>query len=153
MKKLICLLFCFSAASVMAQNNKKPAAPQTPIPQFAITIGGLKGGEITSDNLSRIVDSSLVVKDEKGNTYTIVRFRSVYKFKSSYEDSQSGERKITDDMRVNDFKNTNLMSALWRQSIKDNIQIGDQMILDNVIVQLKNGKKIMAPAITFSVVR
>lgn len=137
----------------MAQNNKKPAAPQTPIPQFAITIGGLKGGEITSDNLSRIVDFSLVVKDEKGNTYTIVRFRSVYKFKSSYEDSQSGERKITDDMRVNDFKNTNLMSALWRQSIKDNIQIGDQMILDNVIVQLKNGKKIMAPAITFSVVR
>ena len=55
--------------------------------------------------------------------------------------------------RVNDFSDTNVMSELWRQSIKDNIVKGDQMILDNVIVQLKNGTKILAPAITFKVIQ
>jgi hypothetical protein len=62
-------------------------------------------------------------------------------------------RKTTDDMRINDFSNTGIMTELWRQSIKDNMVKGDQMILDNVIVQLKNGNKIMAPAITFKVIQ
>lgn len=95
----------------------------------------------------------MVVSDQKGNRYPVVRFRSIYKFKSSYEDPATGERKTTDDMRVNDFGHTALMSEQWRQSIKDNVAKGDQMILDNVIVQLKDGTKIMAPAITFKVIQ
>ena len=151
MKKLIYLFVFFSATAVLAQ-NKKPAA-STALPKIAITIGGYKGGDITSDILSRIIDSSLVARDQKGNKYAIARFRSIYKFKSSYEDPDTGERKTTDDMRVNDFSDTNVMSELWRQSIKDNIVKVDQMILDNVIVQLKNGTKILAPAITFKVIQ
>ena len=151
MKKLIYLLLFFSAAAVQAQNNK-PIAP-TAFPKVTISIGGFKGGDITSDILSRIIDSSLVARDEKGNQYTIVRFRAIYKFKSSYEDPQTGARKTTDDMRINDFRNTGIMTELWRQSIKDNIVKGDQMILDDMIVQLKNGTKIMAPAIRFKVIQ
>ena len=152
MKKLIYLFIFFSVTSAPAQNNKKPAV-STALPNVTITIGGFKGGNITSDILSRIIDSSLVARDQKGNTYTIVRFRSIYKFKSSYEDPATGERKTSDDMRVNDFSSTNVMSELWRQSIKDNIIKGDGMILDNVIVQLKNGTKILAPAISFTVIQ
>mgnify|MGYP001052181556 CR=1 FL=1 len=151
MKKWIYLLLCFSTATVLAQNNKKPAATPLSFPKVAITLGGLNGGDITSDILSRIIDSPLVARDQKGNQYKIVRFRSIYKFKSSYEDPETGTRKTTDDMRINDFSNTGIMTELWRQSIKDNIVKGDQMILDNVIVQLKNGNKIMAPAITFTI--
>ncbi|HRO45243.1 hypothetical protein [Agriterribacter sp.] len=153
MKKLIYLLLCFSTVTVLAQNNKKPATAPPALPKVTITIGGFKGGDITSDILSRIIDSSLVARDEKGNKYAIVRFRSIYKFKSSYEDPETGVRKTTDDMRINDFNDTSIMTELWRQSIKDNIVKGDQMILDNMIVQLKNGNKIMAPAITFKVIR
>lgn len=153
MKKLIYFLFCFSTVTVVAQNNKKPAATPPPLPKVTITIGGFKGGDISSAILSRIIDSSLVARDEKGNQYTIVRFRAIYKFKSSYEDPQTGGRKTTDDMRINDFRNTSIMTELWRQSIKDNMVKGDQMILDNMIVQLKNGNKVMAPAITFKVIQ
>lgn len=151
MKKLIYLLLYFSTATALAQNNKKPATTQIPLPKVAITIGGYNGGNVSSDILSRIIDSSLVARDEKGNIYKIVRFRSIYKFKSSFEDPETGTRSTTNDMRINDFSNTNLMTELWRQSIKDNIVKGDQMILDNVIVQLKNDNKIMAPAIAFTV--
>ncbi|HRN57068.1 MAG TPA: hypothetical protein PLL71_11480 [Agriterribacter sp.] len=153
MKKFIYLLLCFSTATVLAQHNKKPATAPPPLSEVTITIGGFKGGDIASDILSRIIDSSLVARDGKGNQYTIVRFRSIYKFKSSYEDPETGARKITDDMRINEFSGTGIMTELWRQSIKDNITRGDQMILDNIIVQLKNGNKIMAPAITFKVIR
>lgn len=153
MKKWIYLLLCFSTATTLAQSNKKPSAVPPPLPKIITAIGGYSGGDITSDILSRIVDSPLVARDERGNKYTIVRFRSIYKFKSSYEDSETGIKKTTDDMRVNDFSNTGTMTELWRQSIKDNMVKGDQMILDNVIVRLKNGDKIMAPAIIFKVIQ
>ncbi len=152
MKKLIYLFLFFSATAVLAQNKQKPVASAV-LPKISINIGGFKGGDITSDILSRIIDSSLVARDEKGNKYTIARFRSIYKFKSSYEDPDTGERKTTDDIRVNDFSDTSVMPKLWRQSIKDNIVKGDQMILDNVIVRLKNGTKILVPAIAFKVIQ
>lgn len=148
MRFLLSVCLICSVTLLMAQDKNKPAA----LPKVTSTLGGLKGGEISAEVLSRIVDSALVVRDDKGNLYPITRFRSIYKFKSSYEDPQTGERKITDDMRVNDFKNTSVMPALWRQSIKDNIMKGDQLILDNVIIQLKNGAKLMAPTIHFTVI-
>ncbi len=150
MKKLFLFSLLFIVLTAFTQNNPAPA---TALPHITITMGGFKGGDITSDILSRIIDSALIARDEKGNKYNIVRFRSIYKFKSSYEDSETGQRKITNDMRVNDFKDTNIMSELWRQSIKDNIARGDEMVLDNIIVQLKNGSKIMAPVVSFKMIQ
>ena len=153
MKKVLLFLLLLSSFHVFAQNkNKKPeTVPSQTLPKVSMSIGGLKGGEITPEILSKIIDSSLVAKDEKGETYSIVRFRVFYKFKSSYKDEDTGETKTTNDLRTNDFANTGLMSELWRQSVKDNIQKGDEMTLDNIIVRLKNGSKMMTPAITFKV--
>lgn len=153
MKKGFLFLLLLSSVHLFAQNkNKKPeTAPQQVIPKVSVTMAGLKGGDITPETLAHIVDSSLIAKDTKGETYSIVRFRVLYKFKSSFKDEDSGQTKTTDDLRTNDFANTGLMSELWRQSIKDNIQKGDEMTLDNIIVRLKNGSKIMTPAITFKV--
>lgn len=154
MKKGFLFLLLLNSLHVLAQNkNRKPAeTPQQTIPKVAVTIAGLKGGDITPETLAQIVDSSLTAKDTKGETYSIVRFRVLYKFKSTFKDEDSGQTKTTDDLRTNDFANTGLMSELWRQSIKDNIQKGDEMTLDNIIVRLKNGSKIMSPAITFKVI-
>ncbi|HEX5024007.1 MAG TPA: hypothetical protein VFV68_01990 [Agriterribacter sp.] len=153
MKKIIFFSLSFIVLTAFAQNKAQPAPTTAALPHIAITIGGFKGGDITSEIFSRIIDSTLTARDEKGNKYYIVRFRSIYKFKSSYEDSETGQRKVTDDMRVNDFKDTDRMSELWRQSIKDNIAKGDEMILDNIIVQLKNGSKIMAPVLSFKMIQ
>lgn len=150
MKIFLSILMFLFTASLSTQNNKKAESPAA-YPKIVIALGGAKGGNISPETLGRIIDSTLTASDEKGNRFTVVRFRSIYKFKNSYEDPQTGERKTADDMRVNDFSNTNQMSELWRQSIKDNAAKGDQMILDNIIVRLKNGNKIMAPAITFNV--
>ena len=139
----------------MAQQKpsvKPGAKAKTVIPKVNISIGGLKGGDITPETLAKIVDSALVAKDENTNTYSIVRFRLFYKFKSTYQDEESGQKKSSDDMRTSDFTNTSVLPELWRESIKDNIQKGDEMILDNIIVVLKNGSKIMAPTLKFRVI-
>lgn len=145
MKWFLTFLLFFFSFTGYAQNND--------LPKLSVSLAGFKGGETTSGILSRIIDSSLVARDEKGNTYTILRFRCIYKFKSRFEDPETGEKKTTDDMRVNEFIQTPVMPETWRQSIKENISKGDQMILDDIIVQLKNGTKIMAPSIRFTIVQ
>lgn len=157
MKKILLyiVLFCAGYSVTFAQTRpavKPGAKAKTVYPKIIMSIGGLKGGDITKDALTKIVDSALMAKDEDANTYTIVRFRLFYKFKSTYQDEESGQKKSSEDMRTSDFTNTSVLPELWRESIKDNIQKGDEMILDNIIVVLKNGSKIMAPALTFKVI-
>lgn len=155
MKKFLLCILLLSTGYAMAQNKpsvKPGAKAKTVIPKVTMSIGGLKGGDITPEALAKIVDSALVAKDENANTYSIVRFRLFYKFKSTYQDEESGQKKSSEDMRTSDFTNTSILPELWRESIKDNVKKGDEMILDNIIVVLKNGGKIMAPKITFKVI-
>jgi len=155
MKKLLLCILLFNAGYALAQNKpsvKPGAKAKTVIPKITMSIGGLKGGDISPETLAKIVDSALVAKDENANTYSIIRFRLFYKFKSTYQDEDSGQKKSSDDMRTSDFTNTSVLPQLWRESIKDNIKKGDEMILDNIIVVLKNGSKIMAPKIIFKVI-
>lgn len=154
MKKLLLSILFISWMGVsilMAQTKPKTTtAVATEIPKISITLGGYKGGNITSDIFSQLVDSSLTARDARGSTYPIVRFRLLYRFKSSYEDPETGQKRTVNDMRANDFDSAR-MSELWAQSIKDNITTGDEITLDNIIVKLKNGTKVMAPALSFKV--
>lgn len=149
MKRLFVLLILFAAMGVNAQ-QKTPATTNA-VPTVWTAIGGFKGGNITADLLSRAVDSALVVRDDKGNSYPIVKYRVFYKFKSTYSDPETGQTRTVDDMRVNDFTEA-VMSRNWRESIKDNAAKGDEMIIDEIIIQLKDGKKMMSPALHFKVI-
>ena len=152
MKKALLFLSLVCAVQLLAQDkSKKPAAPAATVPKITVSVGSAKGGDITAESLSRIIDSAITAKDANGNIYPIVRFRVLYKFKSTYQDQDTGGKKTTDDMRTTDFSNTPVMSELWRQSIKDNIKPGDEMTIDNIIVKLKNGNKLMTPSMTFKV--
>lgn len=153
MKKILLFLSVLCVVQLSAQNkNKKPATSALSLPKIVVSIGNTTGGNISAESLSKIVDSALTAKDANGNHYAIVRFRVLYKFKSTYQDQNTSEKKVTDDMRTNNFANTSVMPELWRQSIKDNIKSGDEMIIDEIIVKLKNGSKIMAPSITLKVI-
>ncbi|MFT3746802.1 MAG: hypothetical protein QM768_00730 [Agriterribacter sp.] len=155
MKKIFLCIILSGIGYAMAQTKApvKSGAKAKPVfPKINMSIGGLKGGDISPEMLSKIVDSVLIAKDENATTYSIVRFRLFYKFKSTYQDEESGQKKSSDDMRTSDFTNTSVLPELWRASIKDNIKKGDEMIFDNIIVVLKNGSKIMAPSIKFKVI-
>jgi hypothetical protein len=84
-----------------------------------------------------------VVKDQKGNSYVITRFRINYTFATTYTDSETQQRKSFKDFRAADFYDTAKLPEVWRNSIRDNAKKDDEVIINNIIIKLKNGKKMM----------
>lgn len=144
MKNLI-ILFLFSLLFVSVQSQtKKPApAPAAAPTTYTVSVGGLKDGNITAEQFKRVIDSPLVVKDQKGISYVITRFRINYTFATTYTDSETQQKKSFKDFRAADFYDTAKLPEVWRNSIRDNAKKGDEVILNNIIIKLKNGKKMM----------
>jgi len=150
MKNLTFLLFlCVISQSLLAQANKNSATAKAPA--LSIKWGGVPQGKIDTIKFKKILDSPLVVSDDKGNKYPITRFRINYKFLSTYKDSESQMVKSIQDLRVFDFYDTPTLSEVWSSSIRDNAKKGDTVLINNVIVRLKNGKKMMAPEFKASI--
>ena len=133
MKNLTLLfLICVIGQSSFAQASK---TTNVKAPVLNIKWGGVPQGKIDTVRFKKIVDSPLVVSDEKGNKYPITRFRINYKFLSTYKDSESQLEKSIQDLRVFDFYDTPTLSEVWRSSIRDNAKKGDTVIINNVIVR------------------
>jgi len=151
--KNVVLFFLLIISSSYAMAQQKPATKPatTTLPKLTVSLGGSKSGNITVARLKEIVDSPLVVKDEKGITYTIKSFRINYTFKSSYKDEETQQVKTVKDFRAYDFTNTDRLSEDWRNSIRDNVKRDDEMLINNVVVRLKNGKSFFAPELKLKV--
>lgn len=115
------------------------------IPQFTVTLGGLYGGSILPEQLKKHIDSAIIVKDKKGIQYPVVRFRINYSFISTYKDPETELVKKTKDFRGADFYDTAFLTKNWAESIKDNAKPGDEILLNLILIKLKNGKKFMVP--------
>jgi hypothetical protein len=146
MKNLLILLVFMAAISpVISQTSKKPVKQQTSTPKLGVYLGSYPTGDISAEQFKDLVDSAITVIDEKGNKYAVSRFRINYIFISTYRDHETDQEKTVRDLRVSDFYDTPLLSDEWKGSIRDNAKKGDEVIINNVIVKLKNGKKIMVP--------
>ena len=141
MKNLVLVLLLSSAFVSLQAQTKKPATASPTV--YTVTLGGFKDGNITAEQFKRVVDSAFTVRDEKGNSYPVVRFRINYTFATTYTDSESQQRKDFKDFRAADFYDTALLPEVWRSSLKDNAKKDDEVIVNNIIIRLKNGKKQM----------
>jgi hypothetical protein len=144
MKNLFILIAFTGLYSFATGQNTKPEQ-SSKSPKLKVSWGGYAQGNINAEEFKKIVDSAITVKDEKGNKYPITRFRINYIFLSTYKDSESQMVKSVQDLRVFDFYDTPSLTDVWRASIRDNAKTGDTILINNLIVKLKNGKKTMAP--------
>jgi uncharacterized protein YdeI (BOF family) len=126
-----------------AHAQAKPAATKPAV--YTVTLGGFRDANIPAVLFKRIVDSALTVRDDKGNSYPVVRFRINYTFANTFKDSETQQLKTFRDFRAADFYDTNRLPEVWTASLKDNARKDDEVILNNVIIRLKNGKKLMVP--------
>lgn len=147
------LLFIFLFMGFYCLAQQKPAAKpaNSALPKLTVMLGGSKSGNISITQLQKIVDSPLIVKDEKGVVYPLKSFRINYTFKSTYKDEETDKVREIKDFRAYDFYNTNRLSDDWRNSIRDNVKIEDEMLINNVVVKLKNGKSFFAPELKLKV--
>ena len=149
----ILLVLSLVVFSAKAQQKTTAKTVATTLPKLTISMGGNKSGNLTIDQLKKIVDSPLVAKDEKGIVYPIKSFRINYTFKSSYKDEETQQVRTVKDFRAFDFNNTDRLSEDWRNSIKDNVKKDDEMLINNIVVRLKNGKSFFAPELKLRILQ
>ena len=140
--KNVFITIAFVFLGIQAFNQaKKPVAAAPAV--YTVSLGGYKDANISAEQFKRVVDSVLIVRDEKGNSYPISRFRINYTFATSFTDTETQQLKNFKDFRAADFYDTNKLTEVWRSSLKDNSKKGDEVILNNIIIKLRNGKKLM----------
>lgn len=154
MKKSVLLFFVFlvsliSSAS-FSQPKKKPEEVPVPI-VFSSYWGPIATGNILAAQIIAIAPAIINVKDNKGQLYQVTNFRINYSFKSSYKDEETGQTKTVKDLRVNDFSGINVLTTAWIDSIKDNIKVGDQIIINKILFRNKEGRLMVAPDIRITV--
>ena len=146
MKHILTLASLFIVLGSAAQTTK------TTTPKYFSSWGKVSSGNVALDQLNRIVDSSLTVKDDKGNILPVTGFRINYTFVSTYKDQESGELKTAKEFRAYDVTDGGVLTQMWKESIQENAKPGDEIVLNKIMARLKNGKKTYAPDIKLRVV-
>lgn len=119
--------------------------PAQPVPKLTVALGGLKSGKASVEQLKQHLDSALQAVDEKGGRYPVVRFRLLYFFDSEFEDAETAVSITKRELRAMDFNDTDRLTEIWRNSIRDNVKKGDELRISQVAVRSKNGKTRFAP--------
>ena len=156
---LFFLLFTGLNYSVTAQ-VKKPAKPsvqktksEKPVINEPLKLkplwGNHPGGNMLVTDGINYADSSLKVIDDKGYRYEIISFKFIYRRKASITDDQTGQIKNTWDVVATDIYNSNSLTEVWRNNIKESLQKDEEWIIDYIMIKDKSGRKVMATPMNF----
>ena len=137
-----CLLLLVSMSAIGQQKTPKPA---TTMPVLKTRWGNTLGGPVSVAQLKQIVDSPLVVFDTKGKRYAVTALTVRYWFNVSYKDEESGLQKTMREFRTVDLDGTDRLNELWRESIRDNVKAGDELVITRILVSIPGNKRILAP--------
>lgn len=154
------ILVVMSAFSLYAQSGKPKATPaKKPAAGSGTTITKLRfrstWGIFLSDSIPRpeivkLLDSALVVRDEKNNKYPVVSFDFTYENKEFYLNDTTGKPGVYTEYVGDSFKGDKL-PALWVTRIKELLDKGEVFYFDNIIVNYTGDKLYRAPKLKFIV--
>lgn len=148
MRSLIFLLLLSASwAHALSQGNNTSTQKKV----YQTTLGGIAGGSVSADRLKTVIDSALRVRDERKKTYPVTSFRVSYFFDTRYEDEETGQVVRKRALRVRDYYDTDRLDADWVASIRDNARKGDELLFNQTIIRLPNGKKTFVPDLRLKV--
>ncbi|WP_343667745.1 hypothetical protein [Chitinophaga sp.] len=148
-----------SAFSLYAQSGKpkvtpakKPAAAKTTTTKlrFRSTWGIFLSDSIPRPEIVKLLDSALVVRDEKNVKYPVVSFDFTYENKEYFLNDTTGKPGIYTEYVGDSFKGDKL-PALWVSRIKEMLDKGEVFYFDNIIVNYTGDKLYRAPKLQFIV--
>ena len=152
------LLVVMSTCSLYAQTGKakttpakKPAAAATRTQlSFRSTWGIYLSDSIPRPDIVKLLDSALVVRDQKNNLFPVVSFDFTYENKEVYLNDSTGRPGIYTEYIGDSFKG-NKLPPLWVSRIKEMLDKGEVFYFDNIIVQYTGDKLYRAPKLQFIV--
>lgn len=157
------LLIVMSAFSLYAQSGK-PKATTTPAKKpatntakptitklrFRSTWGIYLSDSIPRPELMKLLDSALVVRDEKNVKHPVVSFDFTYENKEVYLNDTTGKPGLYTEYVGDSFKGDKL-PELWVTRIRELLDRGEVFYFDNIIVNYTGDKLYRAPKLKFIV--
>lgn len=151
------LLVILATLPVCAQSGKpKTSAKKTAATaskstlRFRSTWGIFLSDTLPRPEIMKLLDSALVVRDEKNNKYPVVSFRFTYEKKEPYLNDTTGKPGFYTEYIGDDFTG-NKLPAFWSTRIKETLERNEVLIFDNIIINYTGDKLYRAPQLRFKV--
>lgn len=150
-KKIIVLsilsITIIAARAQPPKTSNKGNAAQKIKPKLTSTIGGYKdSSKVTADIALNLIDKPVIVSDDKKSVYTISTYQFLYRRKGVIENEETGKVTPTSTVVASQFKKTPL-SAIWINTIKEQLQPGEELFFFDIVVKDAQGKLMFAPNI------
>ncbi len=152
--KILQLIILLSLTTLLhAQVTKplnKPLAKQK-VPTVTAYIGGNVSGTYNVAAAKVMIDSALVIKDEKGKSYSIYKFTFLYKRRMEYTDEDTREKIVTWEYLSKELRNNEQLDELWRTTIKQDLKKGEQLLFEGILADSKKGYMLVAKSIIITI--
>ncbi|NSL91085.1 hypothetical protein ECE50_029955 [Chitinophaga sp. Mgbs1] len=160
-KHLFIAVFLLATAvkPVLAQSVRKPAIATKPKPaantgkkpaKLRSSWGIFLSDTLPKNEVVKLLDSALTVRDEKNNKYAVISFAFTYEQHTPYLNDTTGMPAIYKDFTGDNFRSSAL-PPLWSNRLKETLQSGDVLYFDNIIIRYAEEKYYMAPALRIHV--
>ncbi|MET3880078.1 hypothetical protein [Chitinophaga sp. OAE865] len=149
---LLSFLLATAVAPVFAQSAKKPAtaaASKRPM-KLRSSWGIYLSDTLPKSEVIKLLDSALIVRDEKNIKYPVQSFAFTYERHEPYLNDTTGQPAIYKDFTGDNFKKAALPAA-WSKSLKETLQTGDVLYFDEIIIKYTEDKLYKAPSIQINV--
>lgn len=132
-----------SAATATAASTKTTL-------RFRTTWGIYLSDTLPRPEMLKLLDSALVVRDEKNNKYPVVSFDFTYEKKEPYLNDTTGKPGFYTEAIGESFKGSKL-DTLWSNTIKRSLARGEVLYFNNILVNYTGNKLYRVPQVQFTV--
>lgn len=157
MQKHLLLSFLFAAAvsPAFAQSPKKTAAKPAVVTnkrpmKLRSSWGIYLSDTLPKNEVIKLLDSALIVRDEKNIKYPVLSFAFTYERQEPYLNDTTGQPALYKDFTGDNFKAAAL-SPVWSKGLKESLQTGDVLYFDEIIIKYAEEKFYKAPSLKINV--
>ncbi|RPD41596.1 hypothetical protein EG028_09830 [Chitinophaga barathri] len=146
------LFFICCSAAATAQVRKpstpkpaaKPAAAKEKPLGFRTTWGIFLSDTLPRPEVVKLLDSSLIVRDQKNNKFPVVSFDFTYESKEAHLNDTTQQVGFYTETTGDSFKSDKL-STLWSTRLKETVQKGEVLLFSNIVIRYTGDKFYRVP--------
>ncbi|SJZ70036.1 hypothetical protein SAMN04488128_1011260 [Chitinophaga eiseniae] len=137
------------ATKTSSANKTTPASNKRPA-KLRSSWGLFLSDTLPKSQVVKLLDSALVVRDEKNHVYPVISFAFTYEQHQPYLNDTTGQPGIYKDYTGDNFK-TSRLPALWSTRLKESLQQGDVLYFDDILIEYAPDKIYRAPSLRIDV--
>ena len=145
---VLIVIGCSAAAAAQVKKPaaaKKTAAKEKPL-SFRTTWGVFLSDTLPRPEVVKLLDSSLVVRDNKNNKFPVVSFDFTYQSKEPYLNDTTQQIGFYTESTGDSFK-SNRLDTLWSGRLKETVKKGEVLWFSNIVIRYTGDKFYRVPEV------